>query len=222
MLSEMPLIDEVLRLPYTKPSIVLSNEERDATVKAVIRLLGAKRSGNESRLFVKLDSWNLFFYKTLRRLYPDVPFILLYRSPDAVIRSHQKRRGMQAVPGLIEPELFGFKRDDVQAMTMDEYTAAVLERYFRTMLTSFETDPNVHLLNYQADGTAMLRKLIDTLQLDVSSEEKTQMIERSQYHSKYPSQLFNEALPQEAIPAYLQPVMALYHQLDTNRTGGAY
>ncbi|MBD2755748.1 sulfotransferase family protein [Spirosoma validum] len=216
MLSEMPLIDEVLRLPDTTPSLGVSEEERKAALKAIIHLLGAKRSGEENRLFVKLDSWNLFFYKTLRQLYPDVPFVLLYRSPDAVIRSHQKRRGMQAVPGLIEPELFGFNREDVRSM--DEYTAAVLERYFQTMLTIVDTDTNLHLLNYQADGSAILHELINTLQIDVSPEEMDQMLERSQYHSKYPNQPFSEIVPQESTEAYLQPVMTLYHQLNAKRT----
>lgn len=218
MLSEMPLIDELLRLSYTTPSHTPSTNDRDAAVKAVIRLLGAKRTGNETRLFIKLDSWNLLFYETFRRLYPDVPFVLLYRSPDAVVRSHQKRRGMQAVPGLIEPELFGFDTAAVLDMTLDQYTAAVLERYFQAMLTILETDANIHLLNYQADGTAMLRQLTEVLQLDVRSEELARMTQRSHYHAKYPDQPFSEAMPSEPIAAYLESAMRLYQQLDAKQT----
>ncbi len=48
-----------------------------------------------------------------RKLYPQTPFILLYRQPGEVIRSQQKRRGMQSIPGLLEPEIFGFTKNEI-------------------------------------------------------------------------------------------------------------
>jgi hypothetical protein len=212
-LSEMPLLDEILRLPCREPAISLSSDERDAALKAVVRLMGSQRTGHETRFFIKLDSWHLLFYDTFRRLYPTVPFILLFRSPDAVIRSHQKRRGMQAVPGLIEPELFGFDPTVSQHMTLDHYTATVLERYFQQMLAIQEADENVYLLPYQDSGVAMLEELTTLVAMDATPAEWTAMAQRSQYHGKYPDQPFQQDVLQPVAGSYMEPVRQLYQQL---------
>ncbi len=212
-LSEMPLLDEILRLPYREPAISLSSDERDAALKAVVRLMGSQRTGHETRFFIKLDSWHLLFYNTFRRLYPTVPFIMLFRSPDAVIRSHQKRRGMQAVPGLIEPELFGFDPAVSQHMTQDHYTAIVLERYFQQMLAIRAVDENTYPLPYQDSGLAMLEQLTTLVAMDATPAELASMVQRSQYHGKYPDQLFQQDIPQDLHGFYMEPVRKLYEQL---------
>ena len=90
VLSEVPVLDEWLRS---------SLAERDPLFAATLRLLGQRRFGNEHALFVKTDCWHIFFADRLRRLYPETPFILLYRSPEAVLVSHRKIRGTQMVQG---------------------------------------------------------------------------------------------------------------------------
>ena len=212
-LSEMPLLDQILRLPYRKPAISLPSNEQNAALKAVIRLMGSQRTGHETRFFLKLDSWHLLFYDTFRRLYPGVPFILLFRSPDAVIRSHQKRRGMQSVPGLIEPELFGFDPAVSQHMSLDHYTAAVLERYFQKMLAIQEADEFVHPLPYQDNGVALLEQLATMGVMDASPAERASMAQRSQYHSKYPDQPFRRDTPEDVSGSFMEPVRKLYEQL---------
>src|SRR5690606_34626620 len=93
VLSEVPLLDQLLRLPETFPGI--SRAQQETALQATIRLLGQKRTGHEKQLFIKLDSWHVFFAATLRKQYPSVPFILLYRAPDEVFESHRRHRGMQ-------------------------------------------------------------------------------------------------------------------------------
>ena len=212
-LSEMPLLDDILRLPYREPAVALPPDERDAALQAIIRLMGSQRTGHETRFFIKLDSWHLLYYDTFRRLYPAVPFILLFRSPDAVIRSHQKRRGMQAVPGLIEPELFGFEPASTRHMDLDHYTATVLERYFQQMLTIREVDDNVMLFPYQDSGVAMLEQLTIMGLMAASPAELATMAQRSTCHSKYPDQPFQRDVLQEIAGLYMEPVRELYEQL---------
>lgn len=211
MVSEMPLIDSVLRNSY------LTFTQKEAVLSAIIRLLGRQRTGQESQLFIKLDSWHFGFYDTLRRLYPDVPFILLYREPESVMISHQRHRGMQSVPGLIEPELFGLTSQEIRGMTLDEYLANVLKFYFRSILTMADTDRNAHLLRYQQDGTALLNDLLALISVDIQSSEMDQMIQRSQFHSKFPGQRFREERTNKIEAVYIRPLLVLYEELNERK-----
>src|SRR6202012_5996296 len=98
-LSEVPFIDELLRARGL-PDI-------SAAVKAALVCYGQNRTGVEQRLFVKTDSWHLSFYRELREWFPGIPVVLLYRSPDEVLYSQRKRRGIHAVPGIIASDLLG-------------------------------------------------------------------------------------------------------------------
>ncbi|GAB4045583.1 sulfotransferase family protein [Spirosoma litoris] len=211
ILSEVPFLDELLRLNI--PSI--SSDEQDQAFMAAIRLLGHKRTGAENRLFIKVDSWHVFYYETIRRLYPEVPIILLYRSPDEVVASHQKRRGMHAVPGLLPPALFGFDPADAITANFDDYTARVLERYLERFLTIVKQDDQAFLLNYQADGIAMMQQFLQFLNLPSDIVDWSLVQQRSSRHAKYPDQKFKEERLNKPIPDYLQPAMALYTQLNS-------
>jgi hypothetical protein len=209
VLAEVPFFDDLLRLPYkTKLAPALLSE----AFPAAIRIMGQRRTGTEQKLFIKLDSWHLFFYSFLQQLYPDVPKVFLSRRPLEVLRSHRKHRGMQAAPGVIEPQVFGFP-EDRQFTDLDEYTGLVLERYFEVLNQLAETRQSGLFLDYESGATAMFRELSSYLKLDLSPEIKEQAIARSDFHSKFPDKPFAEVPAEEPLPAYLFRANALYESL---------
>lgn len=212
-LSEVPLIDELLRMSRRQAD----SANAEAALKASIALLGRRRLGREKHLFIKLDSWHVFFSGTLRRLYPEVPFILLYRSPDEVVFSHQKRRGMQAVPGLLEPELFGMSQAESTSYGGDRYIAKVLEYYYSQFLHIAETDDRSLLLDYRQGGIEIVRRLAEFSGLALDETETAEMAVRSRFHAKYPEQGFAEEKKESCAPADLQPAQALYARLEQLR-----
>ncbi|MBS1636626.1 MAG: sulfotransferase family protein [Bacteroidetes bacterium] len=206
-LAEVPFFDEILR------SVSLTETEKDKALQAAIRLYGQKRKGNENQLFIKLDSWHVFFYDTFRRLYPHVPCVFLYRDPYDVLQSHRKHRGMQAVPGVIEPAVFGFTPDAISHLDQDAYTALVLERYLQVYLELREKSGPSLWFNY-ADGPAnMIRGIAAMSGHHWSAEEMQQIGERSRYHSKHPAVAFKEILSHDQRPAYLGPATRYYEML---------
>jgi hypothetical protein len=215
VLSEVPLIDQLLRLPLKDGNVAPA--EMEAALQASIAWLGRKKSGNETHLFVKLDSWHVFFAATIRKLYPEVPFVLLYRSPDEVLRSHQKRRGMHAVPGFIEPVLFGMSSEDLDGIDCDVYTGQVLTYYFSRFLAIAAQDGQSLLLNYQEGGMPLLQQLAACSGIVFNDTEREHMEARSRTHSKYPDQIFSEERPQLPEPAHLAPAFALYRSLEAMR-----
>ena len=212
-LSEVPLIDELLRMSRQQADA----SEAEAALKASIALLGQRRLGQEKHLIIKLDSWHVFFAGTLRRLYPKVPFVLLYRSPDEVLLSHQKRRGMQAVPGLLEPELFGMSQAESTSCDGDRYIAKVLEYYFTQFLLIAEKDDRSLLLDYRQGGIEIARRLAGFVGIALDEAEIAEMAVRSRFHAKYPEQGFAEEKKASSAPADLQPAIAMYARLEQLR-----
>lgn len=215
VLAEVPFFDALLRSPYSKRPI-------DAALlpillNSALRLYGQVRRGDETHLFIKCDSWHLCFYRQLRQLYPEVPFILLYRSPDEVIQSQRRQRGMQSVQGVVEPGVFGFEESYIQQLSLDDYMALVLERYFQIMLEVAQDDKNMVLVNYGEPILSIIDKIAAVSGVTITPAYRQQMEERSKFHAKYPDQVFREPAATEPLPASVQRVMAFYEQLDALR-----
>jgi hypothetical protein len=214
VLSEVPFFDDLLRAPYQPTGI--SKKEAGILLKAAFKFYGQKRTCNEKHLYVKLDSWHINFYEQLRDLFPGVPFIMLYRKPNEVLDSHRKLRGMQAVPTLIEPEIFGFTKENLITNNLDAYLAKVLECYFSKFLEVAETDPLSMLLNYNEGITTMVERFAAFTGIEFNDQQLADMQERSKFHSKFPGQIFDEDRGQE-IPPYLERVMELYEEVEQKR-----
>ena len=215
VLSEVPLFDEILRLSYKTGSV--PPHEVEEALLAAIRLSGKKRNAGEKRLFIKLDSWHICFYKTIRRLFPSVPFIFLYRSPDEVIRSHQELRGMHAVQGIIEPAVFGFREEEINDLPIDAYLARVLECYFRNFLSIGSQDENSLFINYNEGALSMVQQITKIAGYLLNNNQLSEIQARTQFHSKYPGKPFSEITTKTAIPSYQETAMKLYQQLEEKR-----
>jgi len=218
VLSEVPFFDELLRsgnrnnnMPATLPLL-----------KAAIDLYGARRDDASTHLFIKADSWHVHFYKQLRELYPLVPILLLYRRPDEVIRSQQKNRGMQAVPGLIEPEIFGFDKNDILQLSLDEYMARVIESYLQAFVEIVKTDKLALPVNYNEGAIAIINKIASFSGININEKEMELMKERSGFHGKYPGQVFAETKIEKQAPDYLKRVFELYDEVERMRRVFSY
>jgi hypothetical protein len=212
VISEAPILDEVMReISFSK--FVVPEEEINQVIKAVIKLLGKKRSGDEKHLFVKLDSWHIFYYDKLRTLYPETPFIFSYRRPDEVIRSQLKSPGMHAAAGVIQPALFGFELNDVLLLQREVYISKVLEKYFEIYLKIIGNDEKSIFVNYAEGILPIFDKIVSFLNLDIEETIKAKMIERTQFHSKSPNSVFEEKPLEDEIPGYQQKVFEMYELL---------
>jgi hypothetical protein len=210
-LAEVPFFDDALRLHFKNPRY--NTDKAGHLFTTALKFYAKKRNGTEKRLFVKTDSWHIFFYEQIRKLFPDVPFILLYRNPAEVLNSHSKQRGMQAVPGLIEPELLGFEPAEAFNTNLDEYTAKVLARYLTRYLEISQKGDNTLLLNYNQGPMAMIQSIAGFTNTPISQNIILKMQKRSEYHSKRPGQAFAEEQTKQ-VPALLSGAMQLYEKLN--------
>ncbi len=124
VISEATPLDGLLRTGWKDPTV---SEDQVATwLCALIGALGQPRTGHETRLFIKLDTWHTLFLPIIRRAFPHTPWIFLYRDPVEVLVSQERDRGSQMLPGTLPPGLFGLTYEQVFTMSPAEYTARVL------------------------------------------------------------------------------------------------
>ncbi len=209
-LSEVPFFDELLRWGYKNNTMPAALK----LLKAAIDLFASKHNDAISNLFIKVDSWHVHFYKQLRELYPQVPFILLYRRPDEVIRSQQKKRGMQAIPGLIEPEIFGFDKNEIHQQSFDEYMAKVIESYLQAFIKILKEDKLALAVNYNEGAINIVKKITAFSGISIHEKEMDLMNQRMGFHGKYPEQIFSETPLMDPAPLYLDKAFELYHELE--------
>jgi hypothetical protein len=206
VLSETPLLDAVLQ---SDPS------HRERLFEAALRLLCRPRGDVAPRVVVKTDAWHLFQAATLRRLYPQARFVLLYRQPAAVLGSHHKMRGTHMVPGLLDAA-FHVPYDPEQ-LTLDQYSAIVLERLYRAMLDVAATDKRSILVSYEEGFPDVFLRTAKWLGLSCDAEHLRQIQKRCGYHAKRPQEAFGtETLP--SLPGVnLRPLDALFMALEQRR-----
>ncbi len=213
VLSEVPVLDDILRLPYQDRRI--AQDTVDEAFMAAIRLLGRKRTGEEQQFFIKADCWHVFFYDTLRRLFPKTPFLLLYRTPDEVLRSQQKQRGIHSIPNTLEPELTGIPQDESTFYDLDGYFLQILAGFFAGFVRIKKQDTNAFLINYNAGQAGMLHTLTKATGIEFSKEALMKMEQRGQFHAKKPYENFEKEEPTTIASDQLRKVLALYEQLES-------
>jgi Sulfotransferase family len=191
----------------------LDEETIEKTIQAIVKTLGQKRSGNEEKLFIKLDSWHIFYYEKLRKLYPNTPFVFSYRRPDEVIRSQMQSNGMHSVPGLVLLELFGMDFFQLNNESTEVFVAKILEKYHKKFLSIIANDTNVLFVNYKDGIMKNMDKIADYLGLTFDDDLRQNMIKRTQFHSKSPNTVFVEKPLEGKLPEYLKNVFLMYEEL---------
>ena len=215
VLSEVPFFDDILRIPFNQKILGWSGTTDDY-FKAAVKFHAQSRLGREKRFVIKTDSWHLMFYDQFRRMYPGVPFIIMYRSPDEIIRSQKKMRGMQSVPGMIELNVFGLTESDI-TYDLDQFMSRVLEKYYQAILEILSRDSSCLVINYNEGIETIMDKVFRHTAIEPSHESISRMKERQKFHGKYPGQLFQVQEANENPPPFLDKCFSLYHLLEEKR-----
>jgi hypothetical protein len=211
MISEAPLIDQILR------TTVFDFKQKCVLVEAVIRLLGQKRFPEQKNLIIKLDAWHIFNVCQLRLVFPELPFVLLYRNPTEVLKSHQKMMGMHMVPNLLPSSIFGITSEEIKEISFQQYGALVLEKYFEAFLDFYAIDENVVMCNYNKGMKLVLEKFISFAKIYCSIDEINQMFERLKKHSKNENTVFKgDFYLDDTLAIDFTKLNILHEKLNTN------
>jgi gluconate kinase len=183
VLSEAGPIDLILRAHFRNPEI--SDEQRVQWLRWMVEALSWQRHESEKHVFIKFDCWHTLFLPLIQRAFPAVPWIFVYREPLEVMVSQLGRRGGHMVPGVLEPELFGWDLTATTQTTLNEYGARVLAKICGAALRQFPCG-NAKLLNYHQLPEGIWPALMEHWQVKFSGGETARMMAASRMDAKNP------------------------------------
>ncbi len=224
VIAEAHPIDQALRAHLDDPGV--TDDQRITWLRGLVSALGQPRAGGETGYFVKFDSWSILELSLIRRAFPGVPWLFVYRDPVEVMASHRQRPGVHLVPGLLPPHLFGLDRESALEMPADEYGARVLAAVCGAALAGYGLGGG-KLINYNQLPEAVFTNIAGFFGLRCSAEEADAMRSVARVDVKHPAFPFaadaeakrgraNHALRREVE----QWAMPRYRQLEALRLGG--
>ncbi len=166
VLSEPLLVNDVLRAPAP-------DDERIRRLRLAVRALGRRRTGAERAYVLKLDPWATYDLPLLRRAFPDTPWLFLSRDPVEVLVSHRLQSGMQMLPTVVPPELFGTDLGTASMLSFEEYGALVLGAGCRQALAY--RDEHALFLDYRELRSGGFERVLDWFGIDAGDAERAAM-----------------------------------------------
>jgi hypothetical protein len=189
VLSEVPVIDQVLRIRFQRKDV--SEELQINYLKSIIRAVGRPKNKEEKNLFIKLDCWHIFFLGIIKKAFPDIPFVFLYRDPMQVLNSHNKKAGIQMIPGVLEAGIMNILQQISTVSDLKKYRILVLQKMIQTQISEYGKSQAL-LINYNEGPVKIMNRIAGFSGIEFSLDELEKMKERSKFHSKFAANLFSE------------------------------
>lgn len=202
VLAEVPLLDQLLM----HAAADAPQPESLQLVRAAAHLL---RRGKK-RLVIKTDCWHLLHYQLLRRIWPQVPAVVLFRHPAEILRSHRKLPGMHTVPGFLSAlQLQGIN----QAQHPDPFFGELMTTFFRTITELVQHKAAILPLNYHIGAEQLALQTAKHAGFTLSTSQIEQINQRAFFNAKKPQQPFAEHHEPITVPPFLQKAVELFTQL---------
>jgi len=101
VLSEAPPLDAALGT-RDAAGVAVPDVQRAEWLRWMLAALSQPRVPGDRDVFVKFDAWHSVHLPLIRRTFPDVPWVFLYRDPREVLASQLRQAGGFLVPGVLD------------------------------------------------------------------------------------------------------------------------
>jgi Sulfotransferase domain len=193
VISEAPVLDKLVSRFFTDTDDTGTRELLYSVfVRCAASALGQRRFGNERHYFIKFSATSILQFQRIRRIWPKVPVLFLYRDPVEVMVSN-----LQNFPEWMTVEsnpetsaaVVGVKKEDLASLSPEEFCARALGRFYNAVSSGL--DENTLLCNYHDLSTETLLRIIEFFGLSISTEEAETIRQTCRLHSKDPSRAFS-------------------------------
>ena len=185
VLSEPPALDKLIARLITDAA---DHEPKSAIYSALIRGLvhglAQRRKGNERHLFIKFACCSFSQIDRIRRIWPNVPWLFLYRDPIETIVSNIK----SVPPWLVDDDhrvlasITGTSTAQVAAMPLEELCARTIGSLFST--ADRLANHSGMLLNYNQLSVPVISSVLKFFNITPSSDELETIARTSRIYAK--------------------------------------
>ncbi len=189
VIAEAPAVDKLISRFFT-------DVDADGTkgllysifVRGAISALGQRRFGNERLYFVKFACTSTLQFARIRRIWPKVPAVFLYRDPVEVMVSN-----LATVPEWMVIEsnpataaaIIGVSQSELERISREEFCARALGRYYSAAETI--ADERTLLLNHDELTPEVLLRLVKFFGVAPSTDETEAIGQTARLYSKDPA-----------------------------------
>ena len=184
VLSEANAFDKLIARFITDATDTVKESLYSVFLRGVVHALGQRRTGNEQHLFVKFSCCSFPQIERIRRIWPRVPWIFLYRDPIETIVSNvadvppwlrdNDRRVLASITGT-SPE-------SVAEMRLEELCARTIGSFYSTA-HRLANDRGL-LLNYNQLSLPVIMSVLRFFNVSPSAEEMETITRASSVYSK--------------------------------------
>jgi hypothetical protein len=184
VLSEPQPFDALLRLRRRMDA----DEELAGWLRGLMSVLGRPRHA-ERRLFVKFHAWHVLELPFIARVFPNVPWIFVFRESRAVLRSQAREPGAEVVFGTIDPRLTGIDAAAAQALGPNAYAARVIAAFCDSALRCAALG-RCAFVEHSSLPDAVFDSLLGFFGISASEDEARRMREIARADAKNPRVAF--------------------------------
>lgn len=185
VLSEANAIDKLIaRFITDAPEGSVKESLYSVFLRGVVHALAQRRNGDEQHLFVKFACCSFAQIERIRRIWPHVPWVFLYRDPVETIVSNIT----SVPPWLVDNDrrvlasIIAESPETIAEMRIEELCARTIGSFYST--AERVADDNAMLVNYNQLSVPVISSVLSFFKVSLSSEELEKIACGSRIYSK--------------------------------------
>ena len=184
VLSEANAIDKLVARFITDAGDKVKESLYSVFLRGVVHAMGQRRTGNEQHLFIKFSCCSFAQIERIRRIWPHVPWIFLYRDPIETIVSNVA----DVPPWLMDNDrrvlasITGASPTQVAEMRLEELCARTIGSFYS--LAHRVTNDEGLLVNYNQLTLSVIFSVLQFFKVSPSAEERETVERASRVYSK--------------------------------------
>ena len=184
VLSEANAIDKLIARFITDADNPVKESLYSVFLRGVVHALSQRPSTNARHLFIKFACCSFAQLERIKRIWPNVPWLFLYRDPVETIVSNIK----DVPPWLVDNDrrvlaaITNTSAEKVAEMSLEELCARTIGSLYSTAYNL--ADGNSMLLNYKQLSVPVIASVLNFFQVSLSSEELETIARTSETYSK--------------------------------------
>jgi hypothetical protein len=180
VLSEANAIDKLIARFITDIDNPVKESLYSVFLRGVVHALAQRRTGSEQHLFIKFACCSFAQLERVKRIWPNVPWLFLYRDPVETIVSNMN----DVPPWLIDNDrrVLASIIGDAREMSLEESCARPIGSLYSTAYKL--ADGNSMLLNYNQLSVPVIASVLEFFKVSPSTEEMEAIARTSGVYSK--------------------------------------